>query len=269
MIKKTVFILVVFSLFTLGCSKYQKLLKSSDMDLKYEAANQYYEEEKYDRAMTLYEELIPLYRGTDRAEKVYYNYAYCNFQLNLLYASAYHFKKFAVTYPTSEHASHMLFMHAYSNYLLSPGPTLDDTDTKSAINSLQLFINTYPQDTLVDSSNVLMDELRNKLEQKSYLNAKQYYKIFKFKAAIIALNNTLLDFPETKHREEITFLILKSNFLLAQNSVEKKKLERINNTIEAYYNFVDSFGESKYSKEAQTIFTKVSEMRDDYKLKNS
>lgn len=239
------------------------------MDLKYEAANQYYEEEKYDRAMTLYEELIPLYRGTDRAEKVYYNYAYCNFQLNLLYASAYHFKKFAVTYPTSEHASHMLFMHAYSNYLLSPGPTLDDTDTKSAINSLQLFINTYPQDTLVDSSNVLMDELRNKLEQKSYLNAKQYYKIFKFKAAIIALNNTLLDFPETKHREEITFLILKSNFLLAQNSVEKKKLERINNTIEAYYNFVDSFGESKYSKEAQTIFTKVSEMRDDYKLKNS
>ena len=269
MLKKRLFILAVFSIFIVSCSKYQKLLKSSDMDLKYEAANKYYEEEKFDRAMTLYEELIPLYRGSDRAEKVYYNYAYCNFQLNLLYASSYHFKKFAVTYPLSEHASHMLFMRAYSNYLLSPGPTLDDTDTKSAINSLQLFINTYPQDTLVDSSNVLMDELRNKLEEKSYLNAKQYYKIFKFKAAIIALNNTLLDFPETKHREEITFLILKSNFLLAENSIEKKKLERINNTIEAYYTFVDSFGESKYLKEAQTIFTKVSEMRDDYKLKNS
>ena len=49
MIKKAVFILMIFSLFTLGCSKYQKLLKSSDMDLKYEAANQYYEEEKYDK----------------------------------------------------------------------------------------------------------------------------------------------------------------------------------------------------------------------------
>lgn len=239
------------------------------MDLKYEAANKYYEAEKYDRAMMLYEELIPLYRGTDRAEKVYHNYTYCNFQLNLLYAASYHFKKFAVTYPLSEHASHMLFMHAYSNYLLSPGPTLDATDTKSAISSLQLFINTYPENELVDSSNVLMDELRGKLEQKSYLNAKQYYKIFKFKAAIIALNNTLLDYPETEHREEITFLILKSNFLLAENSIEKKKLERIDNTIEAYYTFVDSFGESKYLKEAQTIFTKVGEMRDDYKLKNS
>ena len=269
MLKKGTFIIILIALFSVGCSKYQKLLKSSDMELKYEAANQYYEEEKYDRAMTLYEELIPLFRGTDRAEKVYYNYCYCNYQLNLLYAASYHFKKFAVTYPISKHAPQMLFMHAYSNYLLSPGPTLDDTDTKAAINSMQLFINTYPENELVDSSNVLMDELRNKLEEKSYLNAKQYYKIFKFKAAIISLNNTLLDFPETKHREEITFLILKSNFLLAENSIEKKKLERINNTIEAYYTFADSFKESKYLKEAQTIFTKVSEMRDEYKLKNS
>ncbi len=267
--KKAIYIVVLIALFSFGCSKYQKLLKSSDMELKYEAANKYYEDEKYDRAMTLYEELIPLFRGTERAEKVYYNYCYCNYQMNLLYAASYHFKKFAVTYPISEHAPQMLFMHAYSNYLLSPGPTLDDTDTKSAINSLQLFINTHPENELVDSSNVLMDELRAKLEEKSYLNSKQYYKIFKFKAAIIAFNNTLLDFPETDHREEITFLILKSNFLLAENSIEKKKLERINNTIEAYYTFADSFKESKHIKEAQNIFSKVSEMRDEYKLKNS
>ncbi len=239
------------------------------MDLKYEAAIKYYEEEKYDRAMPLLEELIPMFRGTERAEKVYYCYCYCNYQMDLLYAAAYHFKKFADTYPLSEHAQHMLFMHAYSNYMLSPIPSLDDTDTKKAINAFQLFINTYPQHELVDSSNVMMDKLRYKLEEKSYQNAKQYYRIFAFKAAIIALNNTLIDFPETKYHEEILFLILKSNFLLAENSVEKKKLERINNTIEAYYTFVDSYKESKYLKEAQTIFTKSSNMRDEYKLKNS
>jgi outer membrane protein assembly factor BamD len=269
MLKKGILILLVIASVGTGCSKYQKLLKSSDMDLKYEAALKYYEEEKYDRAMALFEELIPLYRGTDRAEKVYHAYCYCNFNLSLLYSSSYHFKKFAVTYPLSEHAEQSLFMHAYSNYLLSPSPTLDATDTKKAISSLQLFINTYPEHELVDSSNVLMDKLRSKLEEKSYANAKQYYKIFKYKAAIIALDNTLKDFPETEHREEITFLILKSNFLLAENSIEKKKLERINNTIEAYYIFVDSFGESKYLKEAETIFTKVSEMKNEIKLKNS
>lgn len=269
MLRKSVFILTVIAIFSFGCSKYQKLLKSSDMDLKYEAAIQYYDNEKYDKAMPLFEELIPLFRGTERAEKVYYCYCYCNFNLDLLYSSAYHFKKFSMTYPLNEHAPEMYFMHAYSNYLLAPIPTLDATNTKNAIGSLQNFINTYPENELVDSSNVLMDKLRERLEQKAYLNAKQYYKIFKYKAAIISLNNMLLDFPESEHREEVTFLILKSNFLLAQNSVEKKKLERINNTIDAYYTFVDSYNESKYLKEAQTIFAKVSEMRDEIKLKNS
>ncbi len=238
------------------------------MDLKYEAAVAYYDDGKFEKAMPLFEELIPLFRGTDRAEKVYYCYSYCNYNLSLLYASSYHFKKFAITYPLSKHAEETLFMHAYSNYLLSPTPTLDATDTKAAINSLQLFINTYPTHSLVDSSNVLMDKLRNKLEEKSYLDSKQYYKIFKFKAAIIALDNTLRDFPESKHAEEITFLILKSHFLLAENSIKQKKLERIDDTIDAYYTFVDSYKESKYLKEAHLIFTKMSEAKNEIKLEN-
>ncbi|PCJ27038.1 MAG: outer membrane protein assembly factor BamD [Flavobacteriales bacterium] len=269
MLKKWGVLIVLIAIISAGCSKYQKLLKSSDMDLKYEAAIKYYDAEKYEKAMALFEELIPLFRGTDRAEKVYYCYAYCNFQLNLLYSSSYHFKKFSTTYPLSEHAEETLFMYAYSNYLLSPSPTLDASDTRSGINALQLFINTYPKHKLVDSSNVLMDKLRAKLEIKSYLDSKQYFKIFKFKAAIISINNTLLDFPETEYREELTFLILKSNFLLAENSIKKKKLQRINDTIDAYYTFVDSFKESKYLKEAQTIFTKTSEMRNNIKIKNS
>ena len=269
MLKKWGFLIVLIAVITTSCSKYQKLLKSSDMDLKYEAAIKYYDEEKYEKAMALFEELIPLFRGTERAEKVYYCYCYCNYQLNLLYAAAYHFKKFSTTYPLSKHAQETLFMYAYSNYLLSPIPTLDASDTEAGINALQLFINTYPENELVDSSNVLMDKLRSKLEIKSYLNSKQYYKIFEFKAAIISINNTLLDFPETEYREELTFLILKSNYLLAENSISKKKLERINDTIDAYYTFVDSYKESKYLKEAQTIFTKVSEMRNKIKLKNS
>ena len=269
MLKKWGFLVVLIAVISASCSKYQKLLKSSDMELKYLAAMAYYEDEKYERAMALFEELIPLFRGTDRSEEVYYSYCYCNYQLGMLYSAAYHFKKFSVTYPLSKHAQETLFMFAYSNYALSPIPTLDETETKDGINALQLFINTYPGNELVDSSNVLMDKLRGKLEVKSYLNAKQYHKIFKFKAAIIAINNTLLDFPETEYKEELTFLVLKSYFLLAENSVKKKKQQRINETIDAYYIFADAYKESKYLKEAQNIFTKVTKLRDDYKTKHS
>jgi outer membrane protein assembly factor BamD len=268
MLKKWSLIFVLLSLIQLGCSKYQKILKSSDTELKYNAAIAYYEDEKYERAMPLFEELIPLFRGTERSEKVYYMYAYCNFNENLLYGAAYHFKKFSITFPNSSHAEEALFMNGYSLYLLSPIATLDQTETYNAINSLQLFINTFPKNELVDSSNVLMDRLRGKLEQKSYLNSKQYYKIFDYKAAIVALNNTLKDYPETNHREEIAFLILKSHYLLSENSVKAKKLERIRNTIEAYYTFVDSYKESKYLKEAEHIFTKMGDEQNKIKLEN-
>ena len=71
MLKKWGFIITVIALVSASCSKYQKLLKSSDMDLKYTEAIKYYDDEKYEKAMALFEELIPLFRGTDRAEKVY------------------------------------------------------------------------------------------------------------------------------------------------------------------------------------------------------
>ena len=79
----------------------------------------------------------------------------------------------------------------------------------------------------------------------------------------------MIDFPETEYREELVFLILKSNFLLAENSIKKKKLQRIKDTIDAYYTFVDSFKESKYLKEAESIFTKMSEMRNKIKIEKS
>ena len=268
MFKKGKYIVLVLSIIFVGCSKYQRILKSGDVELKYTAAKEYYEKEKYDRAIPLLEELIPLLRGSDRAEEVYYLYTYANFQSNLLYSAAYHFKKFTSTFPTSKHAEEMLFMNGYTLYLLSPIPELDQTETYNAINSLQTFINTYPTNTLVDSSNVLMDKLRSKLEDKAYSNSKQYFKIEDYKAAIVDINNTLKDFPDTKYREELTFLILKSNYLLTNNSIKEKKLERIGNTIEAYYTFVDSFSKSKYLKEAQTIFEKMTEEQNKIKLEN-
>lgn len=269
MLKKWGFYISLLALVIVtGCSKYQKILKSSDVDLKYEAAEKYYDEGKYDRAIPLLEELIPLLRGTERAEKVYFLYAYSNYQSNLLYAAAYHFKKFATTYPSSKHVEEMLFMHGYTQYLLSPVPELDQTETYNAINSLQLFINTFPEHQLVDSSNVLMDKLRVKLETKSYKNAKQYFKISDYKASIVALANHLKDYPDTEHHEEINFLILKSHYLLAVNSIKEKKLERIGNTIEAYYNFADIYTDSKYLKEAQTIYSKMAEEQNEIKLEN-
>lgn len=257
MFKKQWLFLLPFLLFLMGCSKYQRLLKSDDYSAKYDAAIVYYDKGKYERALPLLEELVPLFRGTEKAEKIYYYYCYTNYHLDFLYEAAYHFKKYSTTFPNSKHAEETLFMNGYCRYMLSPIPSLDPTDTYTALNELQLFANTYPQHQLLDSTNNLMDRLRDKLEVKSFENSKQYYQIYDYKAAIVALNNTLRDFPDTKFHEEILLLLVKSNYYLATNSIKEKKLERFDDTIEAYLNFVDSFKESKLLKEAENFHQKA------------
>jgi outer membrane protein assembly factor BamD len=226
-------------------------LKSSDLGLKYEAAIKFYNEGKYMKAYPLFEELVTIYRGTAKAEQLYYMYAYCDYNMKDYLLAAHRFSTFAKTFPTSKYVEECLFMSALCNYHISPKFSLDQADTYQALEKMELFITKYPKSAKLDTCHQLIDILRAKLEKKSYEIAKQYLKTEDFKGAIVAFKNLLIDFPDTKYREEIVFLILKSHFLLAQNSVSSKKYERYNDTIKAYYKFADSFPQSQFSKLAE------------------
>jgi outer membrane protein assembly factor BamD len=111
----------------------------------------------------------------------------------------------------------------------------------------------YPKSERVSECNLLIDRLRDKLESKSYSNAKMYYNIGDYKSAIYAFRNANIDYPDNKYREEMLFLTVKSSYLYAKLSIDTKKSERFLETIYYYQNFVDSYASSKYLKEAQEI----------------
>jgi outer membrane protein assembly factor BamD len=247
--------LALFAVLLSSCSKYEKLLKSNDYEKKFQAAIKYYEDRNYAKAYPLLEEMVGLYRGTEKAEKVYYYYSYCNYYMGDYVFAAYHFKNFYKTYPSSKYAEECLYMNAYCYYLESPEPTLDQTNTMMAINELQLFTDKFPESTKrVADANELIDKLRYKIEYKAYLNAKLYFKTMNYKATIVSVENMIKDFPGSKFTEELLFLSLKSAYLYAINSIEKKQEERLKFTLESYYNFIDKFPNSAYVKEAQSIY---------------
>src|SRR5690606_17164297 len=124
----------------------------------------------------LFEELIAIYRGTEKAENLYYMYAFCDYHLQDYILAAHRFGQFVKTFPLSKKAEECQFMIGYCNYLNSPKFTLDQTQTIAAINEFQLFSNLYPKSTLVDSSNKIIDELIIKLEKKNFEIAKFYLK---------------------------------------------------------------------------------------------
>lgn len=242
-------------LFFWSCSEYNKVLKSSDPEYKYKKAVEYYEEGECYKSLPILEELIALVRGTQRAEDVYYYYAQSHYCTGQYYLSNYYFKNFVKTYPRSEHAKEALFLAAMSSYENSPKYSLDQQDTKAAINEFQLYLDRYPESELKDSANTMVAQLRSKLERKSYEIAKLYVKTERFKSAVISLENTIREFPDSRFREEMQFLLLKSHYLYALNSIEQKKVERYRETINSFTTFADDFGaESEYFSQAEKYF---------------
>ena len=245
---------VVLTLLLSSCNEYNQLLKSNDIEKKYEMAIKYYEDKNYYRAFPLLEELVSLYRGTDKAEKIYYYYAFCNYYMGEYDMANYHFKNFAKTYPNSSYAEECLFMNAYTYYINSPEPSLDQTNTLSAISELQLFIDKYPNSSKVAEANELIDKLRLKLETKAYHICKQYYRTQNYKSVIVSIAGALKDFPGLKYHEELTFLVIKSNYLFAINSIESKKKERLESTVKAYQAYINKYPKGEYVKEAESIY---------------
>ncbi|MCG8581612.1 MAG: outer membrane protein assembly factor BamD [Bacteroidales bacterium] len=268
-LKYLVFVVALIGLAGTSCSKYQKLLKSQDYELWYTEAMNYYEKEDYTRAATLMGQLVNIYRGTDKAEEANYTYANCLYGLNDYLTAGHYYREYVKNFPAGDYAEECQYMSAYCYYMRSPKPRLDQTTTEEAIQEFQLFINMYPNSARVEESTRLMDELRDKLVFKSYLNAKLYYNLGdymgnNYQSAVIAAQNSLKDFPDTKYREELSFLILESKYIQAVNSVEEKKEDRVRDTLDEYYSFVNEFPEGKYRKKADRIFADTDKMLKGY-----
>ena len=231
-------------------SKYEKLKASNDNAKKYSEAVKFYNKKEYSKALGLFEDLVTLYRGRSGAEDLYYYYAYTNYKLKDYTSARYHFKTFADTYPTSPRAEECRFIAAYCFYLDSPIYSLDQENTTKAIESLQLFINLYPKSDRVTEASKLIQNLRDKLERKAYENAKLYLTIGDYQSAVIAFNNTLRDYPDTKYAEELEFLTIKAQYKYSEVSSEHRQEERFNQTISYADQFTEKYPSSKLLKDA-------------------
>ena len=241
-------------LLSTACSDFNKIVKSTDYEFKYKKAIEYYDDGEYARATTLLRDLVNIYRGTSRADEVYYYYAKSFFAMKDNLIAGHWFRTLVDEFPKSEYTEEAQFMIGYCFYLQSPNPRLDQQVTQQAIDAFQLFINLYPGSSREGEANKLIIELRDKLVYKSYLTGKLYYDLGNYKAAVIGLTNSLKDFPDTKYREDLMFMLLRAKYLLAIKSVEEKKEERLSNALDEYFTFVDEFPNSGHRKDADKFY---------------
>ncbi|AWM14532.1 outer membrane protein assembly factor BamD [Flavobacterium sp. NRK F10] len=249
--------LVIVSVVLISCSEYQKALKSDDVALKNKVAEQMYEKEKYNKAIRLYEQVAPAFKGKPSAERMFYFYSKSYYNSKQYYLAGYQFENFAATYPKSEKREEAAFLSAECYYRLSPVFSLDQSDTDKALMKLQRFIDTYPNSEYLPQANAYVKELNEKLEKKAFEIAKQYNTISDFKAALKAFDNFLADYPGTTYKEKALYYRLDSAYKLAVNSVPSKKEDRLNYAKVTYTSLVKFKPDTEYKKEADDMLAVI------------
>ncbi len=202
--KKFFAIIALVVLFS-SCNEYQKAMKSEDVAVKADVANKLYEKGKYDKAIRLYEQIVPAYKGKPQAERMFYNYAMALYKTKQYYTAGYQFESFASNYPKSEKVEETVFLGAKCYSKLSPVYSLDQTDTYKAVDKIQMYIDRFPDGANFAEANEIAKALRNKLEKKAFEIAKQYNTISDYKSAIVALDNFILDNVGTSYKEDALF----------------------------------------------------------------
>ena len=264
------FILIPLLAIALGsCSKWTAIQNTRDYEYKYEVAKAYYMEGKYSQASVYFAEVLAFMKGTVNAEESLYLAAMSNFMNKDYDAASQYFRKYYQVYPKGLYVEYARYYCGLALYNMTPDPRLDQQSTYEAIKEFQDFLDYYPYTSIKESTLEMIYKLQDKLVEKEYLSAKLYYDLgsytmncayggSNYEACVVTAQNALRDFPfaSADRREELSIMILRSRFHLAEQSVDSKRVNRYRDCIDEYYAFTNDFPESKYIREAAKIMEK-------------
>ena len=239
-----------------------KVIKSDDPELIYSEALKYYGREKWKQASDLLDACQAYYVGAAREDSIAFFSARSKFKNRDYLDATTQLDEFRRKFGRSTFVEDAEAMLAMCHYYLAPDPTRDQTVTGEAIIAFSEFIERYPNSKRVEAFSNLITELTERLKKKAFLNAYTYYKIQRYKSAVVALRNALKQYPDTPHREDILYLIAVSNYRLAHNSIEEKQGERYLNVLDSYYSFINEFPESKHRKELERYIKEAKDYLD-------
>lgn len=250
--------LVLFAIFMSGCGEYNRVLKSKDVDYKFDFAKRAYNNKQYVQASTVLADIITPLKGSSKGEEALYLLAMSYYENKDYLNSGAYFKTYYTRYPKGQYTENARFYSGYGYYLDSPESQLDQSGTLKAIQELQAFLDYFPKSDRATTAQKCIFDLQDKLTLKELENAQLYYNLGtylgnNYESAIIVAENTLKDYPYTKYREDLEMIILRSKYQEALNSIAIRQADRYREVVDEYYSFINNFPDSNYRKEADNI----------------
>lgn len=241
-----------------GCkSEYDLLLEGNDVEAKYAAAFDFFNQGKYQKASALFESLSPVTGGTSREDTVLYYWGLSNYRYRDYYTAETNFTSFITSFPLSPFAQDARYFRIDCLYRSTLRWELDQKPTQGAISAINEYIEAYPMSPYrVVCDNMLID-LNERMDKKAFEAARLYYKMEDYKAATVALKNVLKDDSENVFREDILYYIAMSSYKYSSMSVDTKQKDRYLVFVDDYLNFIGEYPESHYRSELDGLYKKA------------
>jgi outer membrane protein assembly factor BamD len=134
---------------------------------------------------------------------------------------------------------------------LSPGYQLDQTDTRTAIEYINAYLQRYPNSARAPEAATLLDELREKLARKQYESARLYERRDLFEAAVIAYRAVLEEFPASDWADDAMVGALRAQTRFAEESVPSRQAARFGEALAMYERITELFPSSPLLSEAE------------------
>lgn len=128
--KKFVFLGILMTILFSSCGEYNKILKSTDYELKYSYAKKYFNKKDYAKAATLLDELVTIFKGTAYAEESLYLLAHDNWKVKEVDIP----KDYTVIYRSNE--TQYVIVNTHKDFDDSEQPPATETSTTSTNSSL-------------------------------------------------------------------------------------------------------------------------------------
>ena len=267
--KKNIIIILLTAFVMSSCGSFTNLykhkLKDKDYDYMYEAAKEYYVAGQYSQAITLLNDVITILKGSDRGEESVYMLA-MSYLKNKEYAiAAQSFQQYYTSYPRGKYTERARFYAGKALWISTPESQLDQSDTYSAIQELQLFLEFFPNSIYREEAQNIIFEAQDKLVEKEYDAAKLYFNLGSYLgnnylSCVICAQNALKDYPYTKYREDLSWLIVKAKYEQAVQSVLQRKAERYRDAVDECYAFKNDYPESKRIKDVDEMLEEAEEI---------
>ncbi len=196
--KYSLFIPLFFMLVIAGCSSgVDTANMTGESRLAY--AISLYNDEDYLEAVNELQAILLQYPGSSISDDAQFYLAKTRFARDEFIMAAFEFSKLIKNMPASEFVPESQYMLAECYYQLSPDYNLDQKYTKKAIQEFQAFIDFFPTNEKVPDAEKKIDELNDKIAEKTFSIARIYEKMDYLKAALIYYEEVIEIYHDTPY----------------------------------------------------------------------